>query len=134
MNTKSLKTNIFKNSSKIKLIWKYIKPINWNKTKRASLQTLFLMKHLQKIFNIFKQVRELHWATNSLAKSSCCTSSRTRTRNGITASDDCFLKMLKEPGKPGKGNKWILHPEAEGKFDNESYLRGEKDSSWTMHM
>ena len=34
--------------------------------------------------------------------------------------------MPREPGRPGKGNYWTLHPEAEGMFDNGSYLRRRK--------
>ena len=46
-------------------------------------------------------------------------------RHNLTLND-CFLKMPREPGRPGKGNYWTLHPEAEGMFDNGSYLRRRK--------
>ncbi|KAI6179162.1 Fork-head domain-containing protein [Aphelenchoides besseyi] len=40
--------------------------------------------------------------------------------------NDCFVKMPREPGNPGKGNYWTLHPEAEDMFDNGSFLRRRK--------
>jgi len=46
-------------------------------------------------------------------------------RHNLTLND-CFLKMPREPGRPGKGNYWTLHPDAEGMFDNGSYLRRRK--------
>ncbi|XP_048508005.1 forkhead box protein D1 [Athalia rosae] len=40
--------------------------------------------------------------------------------------NDCFLKMPREPGNPGKGNYWTLDPDAEDMFDNGSFLRRRK--------
>lgn len=40
--------------------------------------------------------------------------------------NDCFLKMPREPGNPGKGNYWTLDPASEGMFDNGSFLRRRK--------
>lgn len=40
--------------------------------------------------------------------------------------NDCFVKVPREPGNPGKGNYWTLHPDAEGMFDNGSFLRRRK--------
>lgn len=40
--------------------------------------------------------------------------------------NDCFMKMPREPGNPGKGNYWTLDPASEGMFDNGSFLRRRK--------
>ncbi|XP_046745102.1 forkhead box protein D1-like [Diprion similis] len=40
--------------------------------------------------------------------------------------NDCFLKIPREPGNPGKGNYWTLDPDAEDMFDNGSFLRRRK--------
>ena len=40
--------------------------------------------------------------------------------------NDCFVKIPREPGNPGKGNYWTLDPNAEDMFDNGSFLRRRK--------
>ncbi|CAD5216043.1 unnamed protein product [Bursaphelenchus xylophilus] len=40
--------------------------------------------------------------------------------------NDCFVKMPREPGNPGKGNYWTLDPNAQDMFDNGSFLRRRK--------
>lgn len=40
--------------------------------------------------------------------------------------NDCFMKVTREPGKPGKGNYWALDPAAEDMFDNGSFRRRRK--------
>ncbi|CAI4228264.1 unnamed protein product [Auanema sp. JU1783] len=40
--------------------------------------------------------------------------------------NDCFMKIPREPGNPGKGNYWGLDPKSEGMFDNGSFLRRRK--------
>ncbi|CAF0783566.1 unnamed protein product [Brachionus calyciflorus] len=40
--------------------------------------------------------------------------------------NDCFLKVSKNSGKPGKGNYWALHPKAGDMFGNGSFLRRSK--------
>ncbi|XP_060698089.1 forkhead box protein D3-B-like [Hemiscyllium ocellatum] len=37
--------------------------------------------------------------------------------------NDCFIKMSREPGNPGKGSYWSLDPASEGMFENGSFLR-----------
>eukprot|EP00061_Rhincodon_typus_P002015 g16383.t1 len=37
--------------------------------------------------------------------------------------NDCFIKMPREPGNPGKGSYWILDPASEDMFENGSFLR-----------
>ena len=46
-------------------------------------------------------------------------------RHNLTLND-CFIKLPREPGKPGKGNYWAIDPAAESMFDNGSYLRRRK--------
>lgn len=40
--------------------------------------------------------------------------------------NDCFVKIPREAGNPGKGNYWTLDPQSEGMFDNGSFLRRRK--------
>uniref|UniRef100_A0AC35GMY1 Fork-head domain-containing protein n=1 Tax=Panagrolaimus sp. PS1159 TaxID=55785 RepID=A0AC35GMY1_9BILA len=40
--------------------------------------------------------------------------------------NDCFIKISREPGNPGKGNYWALDPGAEDMFDHGSFLRRRK--------
>lgn len=40
--------------------------------------------------------------------------------------NDCFIKIPREPGNPGKGNYWTLDPQSEDMFDNGSFLRRRK--------
>ncbi|XP_078090797.1 forkhead box protein D2-like [Mustelus asterias] len=40
--------------------------------------------------------------------------------------NDCFIKMPREPGNPGKGNYWTLDPNSADMFDNGSFLRRRK--------
>lgn len=44
----------------------------------------------------------------------------------IRSLNDCFIKVPREPGNPGKGNFWTLDPLAEDMFDNGSFLRRRK--------
>ncbi|CAI2736891.1 unnamed protein product [Dicrocoelium dendriticum] len=37
--------------------------------------------------------------------------------------NDCFIKVPRDDKKPGKGSFWTLHPDAQGMFDNGSFLR-----------
>ncbi|CAG5104925.1 Oidioi.mRNA.OKI2018_I69.chr1.g1676.t1.cds [Oikopleura dioica] len=46
-------------------------------------------------------------------------------RHNLTLND-CFIKLPREPGKPGKGNYWSIDPAAEDMFDNGSFLRRRK--------
>ncbi|WKX94484.1 hypothetical protein Q1695_011619 [Nippostrongylus brasiliensis] len=47
--------------------------------------------------------------------------------------NDCFVKIPREPGNPGKGNYWSLDPKAQDMFDNGSFLRRRKRQAtfWT---
>lgn len=40
--------------------------------------------------------------------------------------NDCFVKIAREPGNPGKGNYWTLDPASQNMFDNGSFLRRRK--------
>ncbi|XP_036032928.1 forkhead box protein E3 [Onychomys torridus] len=46
-------------------------------------------------------------------------------RHNLTLND-CFLKIPREAGRPGKGNYWTLDPAAADMFDNGSFLRRRK--------
>ncbi|VDM56376.1 unnamed protein product [Angiostrongylus costaricensis] len=46
--------------------------------------------------------------------------------------NDCFVKIPREPGNPGKGNYWSLDPKAQDMFDNGSFLRRRK--RYTIHI
>ncbi|XP_061486616.1 forkhead box protein E3 [Rhineura floridana] len=46
-------------------------------------------------------------------------------RHNLTLND-CFVKIPREPGHPGKGNYWAVDPAAEDMFDNGSFLRRRK--------
>ncbi|BFZ00015.1 hypothetical protein BsWGS_03054 [Bradybaena similaris] len=48
--------------------------------------------------------------------------------------NDCFVKIPREPGNPGKGNYWTLDPASEDMFDNGSFLRRRKRYKRSNHM
>ncbi|XP_059583797.1 forkhead box protein D2 [Alligator mississippiensis] len=47
--------------------------------------------------------------------------------------NDCFVKIPREPGNPGKGNYWTLDPESADMFDNGSFLRRRKRFKRQQH-
>ncbi|XP_074486474.1 forkhead box protein D1-like [Sebastes fasciatus] len=47
--------------------------------------------------------------------------------------NDCFVKMPREPGNPGKGNYWTLDPMSAGMFENGSFLRRRKRFKRQQH-
>lgn len=47
--------------------------------------------------------------------------------------NDCFVKIPREPGNPGKGNYWTLDPASEDMFDNGSFLRRRKRFKRPQH-
>lgn len=47
--------------------------------------------------------------------------------------NDCFIKIPREPGNPGKGNYWTLDPASEDMFDNGSFLRRRKRFKRQVH-
>lgn len=47
--------------------------------------------------------------------------------------NDCFVKIPREPGNPGKGNYWTLDPASEDMFDNGSFLRRRKRYKRNSH-
>ncbi|XP_043551115.1 forkhead box protein D2-like [Chiloscyllium plagiosum] len=48
--------------------------------------------------------------------------------------NDCFVKMAREPGNPGKGNYWTLDPNSADMFDNGSFLRRRKRFKRQCHL
>ncbi|KAK3801862.1 hypothetical protein RRG08_048449 [Elysia crispata] len=48
--------------------------------------------------------------------------------------NDCFVKIPREPGNPGKGNYWTLDPASEDMFDNGSFLRRRKRYKRSSHL
>ncbi|XP_067947520.1 forkhead box protein C1-B-like [Watersipora subatra] len=42
--------------------------------------------------------------------------------------NDCFMKVPREKGKPGKGNYWTLDPKCEDMFENGNYRRRKRRS------
>ncbi|XP_064598839.1 fork head domain-containing protein L1-like [Liolophura sinensis] len=45
--------------------------------------------------------------------------------------NDCFIKVPREKGKPGKGNYWTLDPNSEEMFENGNYRRRKRRSRVT---
>lgn len=57
------------------------------------------------------------------------TNNQKRWQNSIRHSlsyNDCFVKVARSQDRPGKGNYWALHPDANNMFDNGCYLRRQK--------
>ncbi|KAF0990650.1 hypothetical protein HZS_197 [Henneguya salminicola] len=57
------------------------------------------------------------------------TNNQKRWQNSIRHSlsyNDCFIKVARSQDRPGKGNYWALHPDANNMFDNGCYLRRQK--------
>jgi forkhead box protein L len=46
--------------------------------------------------------------------------------------NDCFLKVPREKGKPGKGNYWTLDPNCEEMFENGNYRRRKRRAKNTL--
>ncbi|XP_001637165.2 forkhead box protein D3-B [Nematostella vectensis] len=46
-------------------------------------------------------------------------------RHNLTLND-CFIKLPREPNRPGKGNYWTIDPTSVDMFDNGSFLRRRK--------
>ncbi|KAK3590991.1 hypothetical protein CHS0354_020348 [Potamilus streckersoni] len=48
--------------------------------------------------------------------------------------NNCFIKVQREKGKPGKGNYWTLDPNCEEMFENGNYRRRKRRSKITTDM
>ncbi|XP_076878996.1 forkhead box A sequence [Brachyhypopomus gauderio] len=52
-----------------------------------------------------------------------------RWQNSIRHSlsfNDCFVRVPRSPGSPGKGSFWTLHPDSGNMFENGCYMRRQK--------